>query len=380
MAKAVLFTASTYSHLWNFHRPYLARFQEMGWAVHVAAGGAAMDLPEADRSIPLPFEKKMTSPANLRAQALLRRAMEETGYDLVITHTSLAAFFTRRAAAGLGRRRPRVINVAHGYLFDERTAPLKRAILMTAERLTAPQTDLLLTMNAWDRALAERARLGRRVAFIPGMGVDFSRLDGREADGAALRRTLGLQPEDLLIVYAAEFSGRKSQSVLIRALAELPERVKLALPGQGALAKECRALAERLGVSSRVFFPGQEPDMPRWYAAADIAASASRSEGLPFNIMEAMYAGLPVAASAVKGHTDLLDGGCGLLYPYGDVSACAARLRELVEDPALRQRLGAASRRAAEPYGLKAVLPQVMDAYLSVLPVPERTAAPLEIG
>ena len=97
--KTVLFTASTYSHIRSFHRPYLAAFRRMGWAVHIACGGPELDIPEADRRISLPFEKKMTAPANFRAQAALRREMEETGYDLVIAHTSLAAFFTRRAAA-----------------------------------------------------------------------------------------------------------------------------------------------------------------------------------------------------------------------------------------------------------------------------------------
>ncbi len=368
MSKAILFTASTYSHLYNFHRPYLAAFRDLGWNVHIACGGSAMEIPEADQTLSLPFEKKMTAPANLRAQRLLRRAMAETEYSLVVAHTSLAAFFTRRAAAGLGGRRPPLVTVAHGYLFDEKTAPLKREILLGAERFTAPQTDLLLTMNQWDYALAQKKKLGRRVENLPGMGVDFSRLDGREADGAALRRELGLGPDALLAIYAAEFSARKSQSVLLQAMAQLPERVKLALPGQGALLEECKALAKHLGVERRVLFPGLEPDMPRWYAAADLAVSASRSEGLPFNVMEAMYAGLPVTASAVKGHTDLLVRGGGLLYPYGDAAACAAQLLRLVEDVDLRQELGAQAHEAALPYGLGQVLPQMMEAYLSVLP------------
>lgn len=379
MSPTVLFTASTYSHLANFHRPYLAAFQALGWAVDAAAGGAPILLPEARRSIPLPFEKKMTAPSNLRAQRILREAMAQTGYDLVVCHTSLAAFFTRRAAAGLGGRRPPLVNVAHGYLFDEKTPAAKRGVLLAAEKLTAPQTDLLLTMNQWDLDMARRQKLARRIQSIPGMGVDFSRLDGREADGAALRRELGLAPGAVLAVYAAEFSRRKSQSVLIRALAQSPENLVLALPGQGELWESCRALARSLGVERRVIFPGQQSDMPRWYAAADAAVSASRSEGLPFNIMEAMYAGLPIVATRVKGHTDLLACGCGLFFDYGDPDSCAARFRVLAQDASARQSLGALGRRESRLYGLETVLPQVMQAYLSVVspalrPAPERGA------
>lgn len=368
MSRIVLFTASTYSHLANFHRPYLAAFHDLGWKVHIACGGTRMELPEADRSIPLPFEKKMTAPANFRAQGILHKAMEETGYSLIITHTSLTAFFTRRAAAGLGRQRPPIVNVAHGYLFDNRTNPLKRQILLAAERITAPQTDLLLTMNQWDYKLAREKRLGRRIENIPGMGVDFSRLEGREADGAVLRRELGLGRSDFLMVYAAEFSARKSQAVLIRAMTRLPEEVKLALPGRGALWEACKTLAKQLGVEKRVFFPGLEPDMPPWYAAADLAVSASRSEGLPFNIMEAMYAGLPVVASEVKGHTDLLSHGGGYLYPYGDEMLLSAQIHHLLKSPALRYELGSKAHETVLPYGLEHVLPRVMNAYLSALP------------
>ena len=107
--------------------------------------------------------------------------------------------------------------------------------------------------------------------------------------------------------------------------------------------------------------------MPRWLAAADIAVSSSRSEGLPFNIMEAMACGLPSVASAVKGHTDLIGPENGLLYPYGDAKAFAAAVERLVSDAALRAELGQAGREKMQRYALDAVLPQVMDRYLSVM-------------
>jgi len=363
----VLFTASTASHIRNFHRPYLRAFRDMGWTVAVACGGDPASIPEADEVLALPFEKKMTAPANFKAQGLLRRFLEETPCDLICTHTSLAAFFTRRAAAGL-KKRPKVVNVAHGYLFDDNTSALKRTILMAAEKVTAGQTDLLLTMNEYDLNLAKKHRLGKRVAPIPGMGVDFSRLDGM-ADRDGLRAELGFGPEDFVLVYAAEFSGRKNQELLIRALPELPERVKLLLPGQGALWDTCRDLALELGVERRVMFPGQIKDMAPLYAAADGAVSSSRSEGLPFNVMEAMYAGLPVVASAVKGHTDLIEGGrTGLLYPYGDKDALVREVTKLLDDPKLGHAMGAAARKAMTPYALERVLPQVMHEYCSLLP------------
>ncbi|WP_368248876.1 glycosyltransferase, partial [Intestinimonas butyriciproducens] len=120
MPGKLLYTASTYSHIANFHLPYLRAFREAGWTVHVACGGTAMALPEADRVVDVPFAKRMTAPENLGCARRLGELMKCEAYDLVITHTSLAAFFTRLPL--LGRKdRPRVINTVHGYLFDDDT-------------------------------------------------------------------------------------------------------------------------------------------------------------------------------------------------------------------------------------------------------------------
>ena len=271
--------------------------------------------------------------------------------------------------------------MAHGYLFDDSTPPLKKTVLLAAERLTAPQTDLLLTMNRYDYDEAVRRRLGRRMVNIPGVGVNFSPLDApTPADRIALRRRLDITESDFLLIYAAEFSSRKHQSTLIDALSLLPDRVKLCLAGSGALLEDCKAQAHCLGVADRVRFPGFVSDMPVWYAAADGAVTSSRSEGLPFNVMESMYCGLPVVATAVKGHTDLIDHGrTGLLYPFGDAAGCAAQIRRLLEEPGLAAALGEAARAAMAPYSLPEVLPQVMDLYCSVLPEALRAPAPAAV-
>lgn len=364
MGRKVLFTASTYSHIVNFHLPYLRKFREEGWTVHAACGGAPMPIPDVERVIDLPFEKSMRSPKNFRAAVLLSDEMRRESYDLIITHTSLAAFFTRLALWGL-EERPAVANMVHGYLFDDETSWLKRNLLLGAERWMAADTDLVLTMNRWDYETAKKYRLGHKVVNIPGVGVDFPRFDRVSAGNQEkLRKKCGIPDDAFVLIYAAEFSERKSQSVVIRTMEHLPEQVWLILAGEGTMWEDCRELVQKLGLEDRVLFPGQIRDIPAWYAMADAAVSASRSEGLPFNIMEAMYAGLPVVASEVKGHTDLIeDGVTGLLYPYGDAETCAERILRLTASERLRRTLARNARETVEQYELDRVLPMVWARY-----------------
>ena len=242
-------------------------------------------------------------------------------------------------------------------------------LLLGAERLTAPVTDLLLTMNAWDHETAVRYQLGRRILHIPGVGVDFSRLDcHRKSVRTQMRRQLNLSDDAFVLLYPAEFSPRKSQHVLLRALTLLPANFVLVLPGSGTQLEKCKALAASLGVAQQTIFPGYVTDMAPWYAAADCAVSASRSEGLPFNVMEAMYCALPIVASDVKGHFDLISHGQnGLLYPYGDGNACAQQLLRLARQPELAHALAQQAQTDVASYGLEPVFPQVMDAYRTVL-------------
>ena len=129
-----------------------------------------------------------------------------------------------------------------------------------------------------------------------------------------------------------------------------------------------RALADGLGLTGRVLFPGQIRRMGPWYAAADAAVSASRSEGLPFNLMEAMHFGLPAVVSRVKGHTDLFENGVsGLLYPYGDADACAEAIRTLLDHPETGALLGRNARERAESFSLERVFPAVTALYEAAL-------------
>lgn len=76
------------------------------------------------------------------------------------------------------------MNTVHGYLFDRDTPPLKREILLAAERMTAPVTDWLLTMNCQDERIARQYRLGRHIVPTDGMGIDLARFSRRPRPSA----------------------------------------------------------------------------------------------------------------------------------------------------------------------------------------------------
>ena len=358
--KKILYAASVPAHLKNFHVPYITALAEAGDRVWTLCSGKC-ELPGVSQSVDLPLKKSLWAPGNFLSAVRLAGLLKRERFDLICVHTALAAFFVRLAVLLAGKENAQVVNVVHGYLFDEKTNPLKRGLMLSAEMLLRRVTDRVAVMNHCDLEIAEKHRLGAEVVFIPGMGVDFHRFS--LGNRAAFRQELRLGGGDLLLLFPAEFSARKNQEFLIKALAALPDNIYLALPGEGKQLDFCRKLASDAGVAGRVYFPGQVGDLSGWYAAADICVSASRYEGLPFNIMEGMYAGKPVVASRIKGHTDLIaEGAGGFLFGWNDREEFCDCIRTLTADPELRRIMGEKNRASVQAYEIGRVFPQVLAA------------------
>jgi|GEM_PF-1477114 len=127
--------------------------------------------------------------------------------------------------------------------------------------------------------------------------------------------------------------------------------VHLAVAGDGSEASALRDLAASSGIADRVRFEGFVPDerAGEFLAGLDVFVLASLTEGLPFTVMEAMRAGLPIVASRVGGVPEMIeDGVSGILYEAGDEAALAESLERLWRDPDLARRLGIAARRRYE--------------------------------
>lgn len=372
--RKVLYAASTFGHLRSFHLPYIEALRADGFDVTLLAGGdpVAAGMPQGVRCISADFVKSMSSSRNFAVAHEVTRLHLRERFDIVLTHTSLAAFFVRLGILGAVRRdkrvRPCVVNTVHGYLFDADTPFPRRTALLAAERFCAGVTDQIVVMNRQDAAIAREHRLCRgQVVETPGMGVVLDGLRPASADErASARRALGIREDAFVCLCVAEFSQRKNQRLLIGALPNLPERVVLALPGRGSEQQACLDFARGLGVEGRVAMPGHldAAGLALWRAASDVCVSASRYEGLPFHVVEAFACGLPAVLSRVKGHVDLVDPGVnGLLFDQGDAAGFCSCVERLLADPALLAEMGGRAVASSDRYNLSRVFEPLLAVY-----------------
>lgn len=187
-------------------------------------------------------------------------------------------------------------------------------------------------------------------------GVELKdyQIDHRRAH-RLVREQNGLPADAEVILAVSHLRRRKGQAEAVAALERLVhDRPAAYLLFAGALNREPAYTAEvreqirRAGLEGRVRFLGLREDIPLLLAGADLFMHTSTKEAHPRAVIEAMAAGLPVAAFAVAGVSETVDDGMtGFLLPYGDVAGLAVAACRLLEEPDLAARMGAAGRRRA---------------------------------
>lgn len=230
----------------------------------------------------------------------------------------------------------------------------KRGVKMpVAMRLTAPnfydprggvpQADALIASGTSIERLKERGL--EHVVDIPN-AVDAELFRPQPSD---FRRTHGIGRDEFVALYVARFQAFKNHVLLLDAFARFAKdhpAARLVLAGSGPLRERTERQAAELGIADRVAFLGEVPfaELPAVYAAADVKVISSDYESFCFAAIEAMAAGLPVLTTDCAWVPRLVADGAGLVVPVGDAEAFAAGLKKLADNPALRQRMGAAGR------------------------------------
>ncbi len=346
--------------------------------VHVPAG------PE------LPLPKARLAEHLLQFIAGVREFAAHKGlrYDLIHSHYWLSGLAAKELKSAwevplvhmfhtLGQMKNRVARSAAEMEGDYRTEG-EQEVLQIADRLVAA-------------TVAEHAQLQflyradiRKLVIIP-PGVDtahFYPIPGDEA-----KEVVGVPPNECMLLFVGRIEPLKGVDTLIRALALLHE--------QGGLLKECphylaiiggdpedndqtmntemvrlKALCKELGIDDLVLFLGKrsQETLPYYYAAAEIVIVPSHYESFGMVALEAMACGTPVIASQVGGLAFLVqDCVTGFVIPDDDPPALADRLRLLICDSELRQKLGKQATAYAQAYAWEHITNKIADLYRQVI-------------
>jgi glycosyltransferase involved in cell wall biosynthesis len=256
---------------------------------------------------------------------------------------------SRRGADTLGLVAAKVVGIGKVILSRRVDDPVKPGWLTQLRYVRLP--DRVVTVSKGIARVLEAAGVpsaGIRQVYS---AIDFrayqSSLDVREA-----RQRLDLPDGVPVLVVIAQLIVRKGHRFLLQALARVREvhpDVRVLFVGEGAEEANLRAQVSRDGLDGCVRFLGYRNDIGDILRACDVLVHPATMEGFANVAMQAMAAGIPVVSSAVGGMPESVrDGVSGLLVPPGDPPGLAAALLRLLEDPALRSRLGEQGRRIVE--------------------------------
>ncbi|PHV70150.1 glycosyltransferase family 1 protein [Sporanaerobium hydrogeniformans] len=321
--KKVLFVAGVDIHIKYFHLPYLHYFKEQGYEVHVATNSSAA-LPYCDRKHGISMARSPFKACNIHGYKELKKLIERENFELIHCHMPMAAFLTRLAAKRNRKTGTKVIYTAHGFHFFKGAPLLNWLIYYPIEKVLAHYTDCLITINEEDFFRARKHRFAaKQIEKVNGVGIDLKRFKAVSVEEKQdLRKRYGYEKEDFILMYVAEIRKQKGQQELIECIPRLKEYIphlKLLLVGGDGRNGYCQKLCKELQVEEQIDFLGLRNDIPQLLSIADLYVAPSQREGLPVNVMEAIASGLPICATKIRGHVDLIqDEVNGKLFEKGN--------------------------------------------------------------
>lgn len=313
----------------------------------------------------------------------LLRIFRRERFDVVHTHNPKPGLLGRIAARLVGA--PCIVNTVHGLYATPEDRWSKRSAVLLLEKLAARCSDVELYQSEEDLRWARKRKVVRTTkSSLLGNGADLTRFDPSAISPerrSAVRKELGLPPAAPVVGTMARLVREKGFGELFAAAAAvraaLPEVRFLVLGEPDREKADSITETEIEQARNHVTFAGWRTDVPEVLAAMDLFVLPTWREGVPRSAIEAAAMGKPLVLTNVRGCREVArDGIEGLLVPPRNPDRLSAAIARLIQDPALRRRLGEAARaRALERFDERRVSETVAAVYGALL---ERKALPAE--
>ena len=274
--------------------------------------------------------------------------------DVLHGHGAKGAAFARLAQSAPDAIR--VYTPHGGSLHYFRYGTLTSGFYRTLEWLLSSRTDLLLFESTF-AADQFRCHVGPSRALVRIV---------RNGLGEAEFDTVTARPDATDIVCVGELSPVKAIDVLIEAIAALKRsgrQVSATIVGEGSARANLEALTERLDVAAHVRFAGYHPAR-KAFAMGRVLVIPSRADSLPYVVLEAVAAAVPIVATNVGGIPEIFGRHAGHLVASDDVEALVGAIRAALDDPAQSHRIVQAAReRVRTEFSITAMVENGLAAY-----------------
>lgn len=328
-------------------------------AAYVLAGASALHGELEATGIPV-HRLGATGELDGRWVLRLRRLLSAGRFDVVHFHSPYVAGFGRLTVRSLPRRmRPRMVSTEHNVWGDYR---LPTRVLNAA---TTVLDDAHVAVSEAVRQSMMRPVRPRVEVVLHGVRVDDLR--AKRAEREEVRSELGATDDDVVIATVANLRAQKGYPELLAAARRLLDRhpaARFVAVGQGPLDGELRRLHASLGLGDRFVFLGYRDDAVHVLAGCDLFVLASRHEGGPIAVLEALAMGLPVVATRVGVVPDVVAEGVeGHVVEPRRPDLLAEALDGLVRDAGRRAAMASAAYRRADTLDIAVTVRRLEDIY-----------------
>ena len=368
--KKVLFIATVVrKHINVFHIPFLRMFQENGYETYVAAANdtesSDVIIPCCDHYVEIGFKRNPLHPGNVKSFIKLKKLIDDNNFDIIHCHTPVGGLLGRLASINSRRQGAQVFYTAHGFHFYK-GAPLKNWLFYyPVEKFCSYFTDVLITINSEDYALAKKKFKAKHTEYVPGVGIDLSRFENIQIDRNAKRREIGVPEDAFLLISVGETNENKNHQIIVKAIAELNNyNIHYVIAGMGDKKNYLEKLAHSLKISNQLHLLGFRDDIPDLNYISDVCCFPSIREGLGLAALEAMACGLPIIVSDNRGtKTYTFNGKNGFVCPYNDKYEFAKAIQQLMYNPTLRSEFSKANIEIVQYFGQKKILEKMKKLY-----------------
>lgn len=300
----------------------------------------------------------------------IKQLIKEFKPDIVHTHAAKAGAVGRMAAADMGVKA--IVHTFHGHVFHSYFGPVRTALYKNIERFLARRSSRIVAISDKQKTeLVDEHRIcsDEKVSVIP-LGFDLTRFRTEQAAKRALfRRVYGVGDDEIAVGIVGRLVPIKNHDLFLDAIAQVErmtgKRVRAFIVGDGEERERLQQRVDELGLTqaSGPYFNGHgfghgvngKPVVPKatitftsWIkevdivnAGVDIVMLTSLNEGTPVSLIEAQAANRPVVSTRVGGIENVVaPGRTALLSESGDTEALRDNLARLVNDAALRERMG----------------------------------------